>query len=280
MKKETVESTAVAASREPGSDIAERAAENLRAKFRDMDFVPADTIRKGYEQKEDSAIETLRRHLGNDIVITKWTEADGERELEEEELFEGEVSAFIFTIGPYTVRYAECLCADSCYGPGGTRHHYSQRVPAGKDIIAEYRAVKRKRRPDEAAGTGRALVFPASRELGLLGWMFPGWKGVQIVEEVSVLRRPGNEADAECWQNICLAAQGGIWSEWIDYICTVKRGDMVSGSQEALFVCHAYLMGGMRYARESWYKITPDGKAEVYCIGDTCRGDGSEIWEL
>ena len=117
MKKETVEFTAVAASREPGSDIAERAAENLRAKFRDMDFVPADMIRKGYEQKEDSAIETLRRHLGNDIVITKWTEAQGEQELEEEELFGGEISASIFTITPDGKAEVYCI-GDTCRGDG------------------------------------------------------------------------------------------------------------------------------------------------------------------
>ena len=242
---------------EPGSDMAEQAAKDLRTKCKDMVFMPADMIRNIYKQNEDSAIETLRKHLGNDIVITKWTEAQGEQELEEEELFEGEISASIFTIGCYTVRYAECLYADDSYG-GAHGYHYHERVPAGKDIIAEYRDVKRNRKLDP--------------------WMLFRKKGVRIVEEVSVLRRSGNGADTDCWQNICLAAQGFTWSERIGYICTVKKGDTVPDRQAALFVCHVFV--GSSYTKERWHKITPDGKAEIYCIGDAYGGDDSKIWGL
>nr|WP_302111354.1 hypothetical protein [uncultured Acetatifactor sp.] len=252
---------------EPGSDMAVQAAKDLRTKCKDMVFTPADMIRNIYKQNEDSAIETLRRHLGNDIVITKWTEAQGEQELEEEELFEGEISASIFTIGCYTVRYAECLYADDSYG-GAHGYHYHERVPAGKDIIAEYRDVKREKKRDEAAGIVRALLGP---------WMLFREKGVRIVEEVSVLCRSGNGADTDCWQNICLAAQSFTWSERIDYICTVKKSDTVPDGQAVLFVLSRYM--GDSHTSESWYKFTPDGRVGAYRIGGYGQND-TDAWEL
>ena len=111
MKKEPVESTAVVVSREPGSSMAERAADNVLSKFRaekeGISFTIDGILRASYEQNEDSAMEVLHAHLGDRIVITgTWAEAEGERELEEEELFEGEISASVFTIGCYAVRIA------------------------------------------------------------------------------------------------------------------------------------------------------------------------------
>lgn len=144
-------------------------------------------------------------------------------------------------------------------------------MPAGKDVIAEYRDVKWERKLDEVSGIGRALVPHNPREMRLDPWMHFREKGARIVEEVSVLRRSGNWADTDCWQNIC-------WSERIDYIGTVKWGDTVPDRQATLFERQWFL--GDSHTNESWYKITPDGKTEEYHIGDVYGGDDSKIWEM
>ena len=94
-----------------------------------ISFTIDGILRASYEQNEDSAMEVLHAHLGDRIVITgTWAEAEGERELEEEELFEGEISASVFTIGCYAVRIAECLYVDDI----GSGTHYTQRAcPSG-----------------------------------------------------------------------------------------------------------------------------------------------------
>ena len=89
-------------------------------------------LRDSYRRKMNMCMEVLRTHLGNDIVFTgTWEEAAGEREPEEEELLEGELSALIFTIGCYTVRIAECMCED---GSSCEAHNTEGKI-AGLDRI-------------------------------------------------------------------------------------------------------------------------------------------------
>lgn len=58
-------------------------------------------------------MKTLRTHLGEDIVFTGvWADARDERELEDCDLLDGELSGYIFTIGGYTIRCAVCLYQD------------------------------------------------------------------------------------------------------------------------------------------------------------------------
>ena len=89
----------------------------------------------------------------------------------------------------------------------------------------------------------------------------------------------GSSELVDHWQNICMAAQThrGIGSESIDYICTVKRCHAVSDGQAVLFVLRRYW--GDSYTSESWYKFTPDGRAESYHIHGYGQDD-TDVWKL
>ncbi len=90
-------------------------------------------LRESYKREKGAAMEALRRYLGDGIVFTgTWEEAGG-RELEEEELLEGELSASISTVGCYTVRIAECLHDDG----SGPDAHYMDGRPTESDGTAK-----------------------------------------------------------------------------------------------------------------------------------------------
>lgn len=90
-------------------------------------------LRESYKREKDAALEALRRHLGDGIVFTgTWEEAEG-RELDEEELLEGELSASISTVGCYTVRIAGCLHDDG----SGSDVHYMEGRPTELDGAAK-----------------------------------------------------------------------------------------------------------------------------------------------
>ena len=254
---------------EPGSSIAERAADNVLSKFRaekeGISFTIEGILRASYEQKEDSAMEVLHAHLGDRIVITgTWAEAEGERELEEEELFEWEISASVFTIGCYAVRIAECLYVDDI----GSGTHYTQRVPAGRDRITGYRVSHAEQARAWDAGYCIASGIEPERD-----------RGVRIVTEVSAMNQSEGGGAADYWQNICMAAlsRGSSWSERIDYICTVKKDDTVPDGQAVLFVLSRYM--GSSYTSEDWYKFTPDGRVGKYHISGYGQND-TDVWEL
>lgn len=245
-------------------DIAMRAAENVISKYKaDMNnivFSFSGICRAIDEQNEGSAKKTLRLHLGSDIVFTgNWAETADERKLEEEELFEAEISASVFTIGCYTVRVADCLYEDE---PDGIAPRYQERVPAGQDIIAEYRNREKRRSVH--------YEYP---------WELIHEKRARRVKEVYVKRHAGSEASADCWQNICMAAESwsGSWSESIDYICTVKKDDTIPDEQAVLFVLQRFV--GSSYSYDSWYKFTPDGRLEKYSTGGYDPQGETTAWD-
>ena len=220
-------------------------------------------LRESCKQRKNTAMKVLRSHLGNDIVFTgTWEDAAEERELEEEELFEGEISASVFTIGCYNVRIAECLYVDDAE----SGIHYMQRVPATRDRIARYQASHAERARAWAAGYSMASGIGLER-------------GVQVVTEVSAMNQSESGAAVDRWQNICMAAlSGGLsWSERIDYICTVKKDDTVPDGQAVLFVLNRYM--GDSHTSEDWYKFTPDGRVGTYHTGGYGQND-TDVWEL
>lgn len=219
-------------------------------------------LRASYKHKECACREALRAHFGDGIVFTgTWAETAGERELEEEELLEGEISASVFTVGCYAVRIAECL-----YGDDGSPVRCRDRIPTGQDKTARHR--KGRRRTGQADAAGFSAV-------GLISQM---GEGARKVTEVSARYHSGSEASADCWRNICMAAHSAAWSEGIDYICTVKRNDAVPNGQAVLFVLKQYT--GSSHSVEQWYKFTPDGKVEEYCISRYGQQSGKAAWKL
>ena len=190
---------------ETDTDIAVQAAKDLVQKFdadREQVFDADELLRNAYKEKNSAAIKTLEAHLGNDIILTgTWDGMQGMRELEENELLDGEMSAFVFQAGSYMIRQAVCLYQD------GDGIYYTDRKPAGKDAIAAYKEYDTDYRK---------------------------------VCEISAKHIGGDHNFSDGWQHVCLADIFLSWSEEIHFICTVKRAEASQDSHEALFVLKEY----------------------------------------
>lgn len=247
---------------ESDDDITQQAADNLISKFyvaQNVTFTFEELLRDSYKQAEDSARKTLRNHLGPNIVFTgTWAEVADMRELEEEELLEGEISASVFTVGYYAVRIAECLYVEDV----SVGVYYTERVSAESNKIMECRNEHKRIRQAADDGYGFTKGISTMEE------------GVRIVTEVSAIYGSQSGTAVDSWQNICMAAPDHEGSGSIEYICTVKKDDTISDGQAVLFILKH--LERSSDSVEIWYKFTPDGKVEQY------RVDDSKVagWEL
>lgn len=218
-------------------------------------------FRDSYKRRKNAAMETLRTHLGNEIVFTGiWAEAAGERELDEEELLEGEVSASVCTVGCYTIRIACCLHVND------KEATYTGKIPAGQDKMAVHR--------NEEGHIGQDL-----KDNGFsIAELYSIGKDVRMVMEVSARYYPCSESSANLWWNICTAAPDHEQLGSIGFICAVKRNDMVPDEEAALFVLNNFWDGFCTI--DYWYKFMPDGKVEEYRIGEPGSQDEKTKWEL
>ncbi len=212
-------------------NIAEAAASDLITKInadKDKTYTLEELQRNVYKNNESMGMKTLRTHLGDDIVFTSvWTDVSDERELEDDELLEGELSGFVSTIGSYVIRESVCLYRDDEEVP------YTQRVPAGPDEITQY---MNERRPFPLPGSG--------------------FREVQVISA----RYKGAASDA--WTFVCLAAASVSWDESIDFICTVKYAASDPDEKEMLFVLNQYT--GDSYGVAHWYRLSSDGAVSKY----------------
>ena len=236
----------------PACGIALQAADSLIQKVnadRNTVYSLDGLLRNSYKQKKAAVMKTLYAHLGEDIVFTGAEDGmEDMRELEEYELWDGELSAFIFTAGCYSVRQARRLYKDS------GEVAYTQRKPAGKDAVATYKERE-----------SRSFLF----HLGCTG-------EYREVCEISA-KYKGEDSAGNEWVHICLATTGFSWNEDIDFICTVKsRG--ASDRQAALFACKNYM--GSSFSVQYWYRLTPDGTVKEYWIHPYNEDTFKERWEL
>jgi len=173
-------------------------------------------------------MKTLRTHLGDNIVFTGvWSDAKDERELDETELEAGELSGFVSSIGSYVIRSSVCLYRDD------DEIHYTQRVPAGPDEIAQY---INERKPFFMLGSG--------------------------FREVQIISAKRKDVAADTWTFICLATTSVSWDESIDFICTVKYDAFDPDEREMLFVLNQYT--GDSFSVAHWYKLSIDGAVTKY----------------
>lgn len=217
--------------REAGIDIAQQAANDLIQKVnadKDKVYTLDELLQNSYKANESAGTKTLRTHLGEDIVFTGvWADARDERELDETELLDGELSGYVFTIGNYTIRSTVCLFRDD------DEVDYTQRIPAGQDTVARY-----------LKG----------------GWRILGASdGVRDVQDISARY---NGAVSEDWQHVCLAAASIHWTESIDFIGTLKPAASAPDEQESLFVLKQYT--GNSFGVAHWYKLSSDGTVTEY----------------
>ncbi len=187
-------------------DIAIQAVKDLIQKFdadKEQVFEVDGLLRNAYEKKNGDAIKTLDAHLGNDILLTgTWDAMQDMRELEESELQDGEMSAFVFQVGSYMIRQAVCLYQNS----DGV--YYTDRKPAGRDAIAAYKEYDTEYRK---------------------------------VCEISAKYFGEYKDSSDGWHHVCLADVFLSWSEDIHFICTVKSTEASPDSHEALFVLKEYI---------------------------------------
>ena len=219
------------AAHETDIDIAQQAANDLIQKVtadKDTVYTLDELLRNTYKAHESAGMKTLRKHLGDDIVFTGlWAGARDERELEESELLDGELSGYVFTIGSYTIRSAVCLFRDD------DEVDYTQRVPAGQDAVARYLKD---------------------------GWRMLGASdGARDVQDISARY---NGTGSEDWQHVCLAATSHSWDESINFIGTLKPAASAPDEQEVLFVLKQYT--GNSYGVAHWYKLSSDGTVSEY----------------
>lgn len=212
-------------------DIAQQAANDLIRQVnadKDTTYTLEELLRNTYKANESDGMKTLRTHLGEDIVFTGvWADARDERELEDGDLLDGELSGYIFTIGGYTIRCAVCLYQDD------DEVDYTQRIPAGQDAIAQYQQEGRR---TFGAGSG--------------------------VRDVQVISARYNGAGSEDWLHVCIAATSVRWDESIDFIGTLKPSTSASNEQEVLFVLKQYT--GDSFGVAHWYKLSSDGTVAEY----------------
>ena len=202
-------------------DLAQQAANDLVQQInadKDQVYTLDELLRNTYKANESAGMKTLRTHLGEDIAFTGvWADARDERELEESELLDGELSGFVFTIGSYTIRSAVCLYRDD------DEIDYTQRVPAGEDAIAQYRE------------EGWRLLGPGN--------------GVREVQVISA--RYNGFGSVEGWRHVCLAATSLRWDESINFIATLKPVASAPAEQEVLFILKQYT--GDSFGVAHWY---------------------------
>lgn len=214
-----------------GIDIAQQAANDLIQKVtadKDKVYTLEELLRNTYKANESDGMKILRKHLGDNIAFTcVWADARDERELEESELLDGELSGYVFTVGGYTIRSAVCLYQDD------DEADYTQRVPAGQDAIAQYREA---------------------------GWRMPSpGNGVR---EVQVVSARYNGSGSEGWQHICIAATSIRWDESINFIGTLKPSALAPDEQEVLLILKQYT--GDSFGVAHWYKLSSDGNVTEY----------------
>ena len=231
--------------REKELDSVQQAVNNLIEKInadKEEAFSLDELLRESRLQKESSGMETLRTHLGEDISFTGiWGGVEEIRELDEDELLEGEVFAHVSKVGCYSVRMAGRLykdCDSVCY---------EDRIPLGRAGVEAYKE-------------------------GNIGK-----DEYRDVIEISARYDGGGKEGSGIWQHICLAATSMSWSEGIDFICAVKRNGS-SDREASLFVLKTYT--GNSYSVEHWYRLAPDGETEEYQIHPLDEDSWKEPWTL
>ena len=180
-----------------------------------------------FKNHENDGMETLRAHLGEDIVFTATGDkAMTGRNLEDPELSGGEIYGCIFTISCYTVRLSMCAYRDD------DSVQYYQEMPAEADIIAEYRrAYQVKQSIREEYGVRPVMVVSAKYK------------------------------DMPDWQKICIATVDYRWSEIINFISALKYDASEPDENEMLFVLKAMIDDSLG---ETWYKLSSDGNVTKY----------------
>lgn len=183
------------------------------------------------ENKNSYANEIIRKHWKVTAVFTAYWNSENEKELLESELWPGEITAYVSTVGCYIVRRS--IRVYNIYEPG---YFPEKETPASQ---ADVDMVKN----DIESGT----------------WY--EWRDrLRLTHEISA-RHCDNLNGSFTY--ICRAAEARNynWSESIGNICTAKKHPFILDKYASLFVCNTCM--GDSYSSETWYKLSCTGKIKI-----------------
>lgn len=189
--------------------------------------------------------EILRKNIGEPMSIERtWENPRARRQVREEELLEGELSAEEITLNNFVVRVADCLYKDE----GGVGRNYHKRIPAEQEVIQRYKN-------EVYCGFPRGI---GDRKF----WREEEVREVQVVSaQFSESGRPLTDS----WTFICLATQAysGYWYEDIEFICEINKPFLsIVGGVRSLIV-HKHWMGDSHQS-DYWYQMYGDGTVEEH----------------
>lgn len=190
-------------------------------------------------EKYPEALSILREHYSDWVVLV---DAFGRQTqvtvVNEQDLREGEISAFCFKLGCYDVVQSIRLYEDdeiNCYW---------KKIPASREVIAKF---------SELIESG-ASEFRHSVRGEIDGVYY------RLVTEIYAKHRN----DTVEYNLICstTSASSGIWFESVNFIGTAKSAPSKSDDNAELFAGTRFI--GDSHSKDIWYKLTPDGAVKTY----------------
>ena len=202
-------------------------------------------------QRFEAEMRTLYNHLHKKIIIDNITDPNGfGKVLEENELWDGELDAIVYTVGCYSVRIANRAYRKTEYVE---KHGYR---PATREELIEIRNGD-----------------PAKIRLLWGGYLFGG----VIVRDVFAAYI--GEGKPNDYRYIChvRCPQSCIFPESITFIATVKNSRFEPDACADLFVRCFYM--GSSCTSEEWYAFSKDGCIKRYRIDGYSVDSDNAKWD-
>ena len=185
---------------------------------------------------------TLRTHWKPLAVFTGFWHPDHCKQVSEDELLPGELSAVTFKVGRYTVRSAQRVY--QIHEPG---YIPEMEIPASSEDVELVR------KDIAPVNVDPWLNFTMSTGVGLQPWR----NRLRVTHEISARHQ---DTPGGAFTMICRAAEARnyTWTEHIGTICAAKEHIAVPDKRASLFVCSTYV--GDSFSVDTWYKLDPAGK--------------------
>ena len=185
---------------------------------------------------------TLRTHWKPLAVFTGFWHPDHGKQVSEDELLPGELSAVTFKVGRYTVRSAQRVY--QIHEPG---YIPEMETPASSEDVELVR------KGIAPVNPGLQLNFTTTTGIGFQPWR----DRLRVTHEISARHQ---DSPSGAFTMICRAAEARnyAWTEHIGMITAAKEHIAVPDKQASLFVCSTYV--GDSFSADTWYKLDPAEK--------------------
>ena len=206
-----------------------------------------------YHFREDGKND-LRKQYGNAIVFTDTCENPCFHRVETDDLLPGELSAFTFGVGCYTVRTAWRVY--KIHEPG---YSPEQEMPADKDDVDTVR--KDLGDGNVAELTGFLSIADVSGFANISKYP-PEWSDkLRVTHEISAKHTADSDGVFfDGFKPVCRATESrnANWSETIGYICAIKDNASLPDNQASIVVSSMYL--GSSFSVPHWHKLDYNGE--------------------